>query len=69
MLFAVDHVYWTEGIVQEADVLVGLGTAAGDNSPEAWFLGTASDRCRNELSATGWDVHENLAHTIAIKSE
>jgi len=69
MLFAVDHVYWTEGIAQEADMLVGLGTAAGDNSPEAWFLGTASDRCRNELSAAGWDVHENLAHIIAGKFE
>ena len=69
MLFAVDHVYWTKGIAQEADVLVGLGTAAGDNSPEAWFLGTASDRCRNELSAAGWDVHENLAHIIAGKFE
>jgi hypothetical protein len=69
MLFAVDHVYWTEGTAQEGDVFIGLGTAAGDNSPEAWFLGTASDRCRNELSAAGWDVHENLAHTIMGKSE
>lgn len=69
MLFAVDHLYWTEQIAQEEDSLAGLGTAAGDNSPEAWFLGTASDRCRNELSAAGWEVHENLAHTIAGKSE
>ncbi len=69
MLFAVDHVYWTEGTAQEGDVFIGLGTAAGDNSPEAWFLGTASDRCRKELSADGWEVHENLAHTIAARSE
>ena len=61
MLFAVDHLYWTEQIAQEEDSTAGLGTAAGDNSPEAWFLGTASDRCRNELSAAGWEVHENLA--------
>jgi len=69
MLFAVDHLYWTEQIAQEEDSFAGLGTEAGDNSPEAWFLGTASDRCRNELFAAGWDVHENLAHTIAAKSE
>ena len=69
MLFAVDHVYWTEGIAQEEDVLLGHGTAAGDNSPEAWFLGTASDRCRKELIAAGWEVHENLAHTISAQSE
>jgi len=69
MLFAVDRVYWTESIAQEGDVFVGLGTAAGDDSPEAWFLGTATDRCRNELSADGWEVHENLAHTIAARSE
>jgi hypothetical protein len=69
MLFAADHVYWTEGIAQEEDVVVGLGTAVGDNSLEAWFLGTVSDRCRNELSADGWEVHENLALTIAAQSE
>jgi hypothetical protein len=69
MLFAVDHVYWTEEIAQEEDVFAGLGATVSDNSPEAWFLGTASDRCRNELSAAGWDVHENLAHTIMGKSE
>ena len=69
ILFAVDHLYWTEQIAEEEDSFAGLGTAAGDNSPEAWFLGTASDRCRNELIAGGWDVHENLAHTIAAKFE
>jgi len=69
MLFAVDHVYWTEVIAQEEDMFAGLGTAAGDNSPEAWFLGTASDRCRNELLAAGWEVHENLAHIIATESQ
>jgi len=67
MLFAVDHVYWTEGIALEEDMFAALGMAAGDNSPEAWFLGTASDRCRNELIAAGWDVHENLAHIIAAE--
>jgi len=69
MLFAVDHVYWTEGIAQEEDVFIGLGTAAGDHSPEAWFLGTASDRCRNELLAAGWEVHENLVLTLATEFE
>ncbi len=69
VLFAVDHLYWTEQIAEEEDSFAAMGTAAGDNSPEAWFLGTASDRCRNELLAAGWDVHENLAHTIAARSE
>ena len=69
MLFAVDHVYWTEGFAQEDDMFASLGAAAGDDSPEAWFLGTASDRCRNELSAAGWVIHENLAHTIGAKFE
>ncbi len=37
-------------------------------SPEAWFLGTASDRCKNELLTAGWEVHENLVHIIAAES-
>ncbi len=64
MLFAVDHLYWTEDVARAEDVFAGLGAATGDDSPEVWFLGTASDRCRNELSAIGWDVHENLAATF-----
>ena len=64
MLFAVDHLYWTEDVARAKEVFAGLRAAPGDHSPEVWFLGTVSDRCRNELYAIGWDVHENLAATF-----
>jgi hypothetical protein len=65
MLFAVDHLYWTEEVARADDVFAGLGAPTSNISREVWLLGTASERCRTELSAIGWDVHENLAQTLA----
>ena len=28
---------------------------------EIWLLGTASERCREELNALGFDIHEDVA--------
>jgi len=61
LLFAVDHVYWTEAIAEAAKrhALQTSGTDAGAGG--IWFLGTASKRSKKELSALGFDVHENVA--------
>ena len=61
LLFAVDHVYWTEAIAEAAKGHASqtAGTEAGAGS--IWFLGTASKRTRSELSKLGFVVNENVA--------
>jgi len=58
-LFAVDHVYWTETIAIESANYTDTGEAG--QKREIWLLGTASERCREELNALGFDVHEGVA--------
>lgn len=59
LLFAVDHVYWTETIA-EAARRHAAQTGAQVGAREIWFLGTASDRARKELAGLGLDVNENV---------
>jgi hypothetical protein len=61
LLFAVDHVYWTEAIAEAAKGHASqtAGTEAGAGG--IWFLGTASKRTRSELSRLGFEVNENVA--------
>ena len=57
LLFATDHIYWTEGIAQAASIYTALGVDASTDARELWFLGATSERCGHELTALGWEVH------------
>ena len=59
LLFAVDHVYWTDTIAEAA---AGHAAQMGDaGAGEVWLLGTASERTRVELDALGFSVREDVA--------
>jgi hypothetical protein len=59
MLFAVDHLYWTESIAAAASN--HARRAAAETDTEVWLLGIASQRCKKELTALGLSVYENVA--------
>lgn len=61
LVFAVDHVYWTEAIAEAAANHVAHADLADGASREIWLLGTASKRTRNELSGLGFEVQEDVA--------
>lgn len=66
LTLAVDHVYWTDDVAEAADNLARLRPGRAERLNEIWLLGTASARCREELAALGFVVHENLATAFAI---
>ena len=66
LTLAVDHVYWTDSVAQAADNLARLRSDRTERPHEIWMLGTTSARCREELSALGFIVHEDLAATFTI---
>lgn len=59
MLFAVDHLYWTESIATAARN--HAARMAEGQTAKVLFLGTASDRAERQLEALGFDVRENVA--------
>lgn len=59
MLFAVDHLYWTESIATAARNHAARMTEG--QKAKVLFLGTASERAGQELSGLGFDVQENVA--------
>lgn len=61
MLFAVDHVYWTETLAEVAGV---RSQRSPDTDREIWLLGSASQRTRKELENLGFEVHEDVATMI-----
>ncbi len=70
ILFAADHIYWTEGVAQTAGIYhMALSANASADARELWFLGTASERSGHEFTALGWEVHYKLAQTMAEESE
>jgi len=69
ILFAADHIYWAEGVAQTADIYnTALGADASTDARELWILGTTSERCGDEVTALGWEVHYELAQTMADES-
>ena len=58
-LFAVDHLYWTETVAIASGNYTDMDEAG--RKREIWLLGTASERCRKELNALGFDIHEDVA--------
>ncbi len=70
ILFAADHIYWTEGVAQTAGIYnTALSVNASTDAREFWLLGTASERSGHEFTALGWEVHYKLAQTMAEESE
>jgi len=65
LTLAVDHIYWTDDVAEAADNLARLRPDRTEHPHEIWLLGTASPRCREELSALGFIVHEELAAILA----
>lgn len=61
MLFAVDHVYWTETIAEAAGSRAAQSPGHPVGRREIWLLGSASDRTRDELKNLGFQVHEAVA--------
>jgi len=66
LTLAVDHLYWTDSVAGATDNLARLRPDRTERPHEIWLLGTASARSREELSALGFIVHEDLAATLAI---
>lgn len=63
LIFAADHVYWTESIAEAA---AGHGREIDvEAGGEVWLLGTASERTRTELKDIGFMLQENVAELIA----
>jgi hypothetical protein len=67
LLFAVDHVYWTETIAEAAGNHASQSGAAGGGAGEVWLLGSASDGTRAALSSLGFGLHENVASMMVVE--
>jgi hypothetical protein len=66
MLFAVDHVYWTESI---AEIAKHRESQTSNNGVrEIWLLGSASDRTRKELANLGFVLRENVSAMMMAPS-
>jgi hypothetical protein len=66
VLGAFDAVYWTEDVASYEAALHAL-LPAGSSNLELWLSGALSPRARSELSARGWDVHDQ-AQTLVVAS-
>jgi hypothetical protein len=66
LTLATDHVYWTDDVAEASDNLARLRPDRAEHPHEIWLLGTASARCREELAALGFVVHEDLAAIFTI---
>ncbi|MCH9006273.1 MAG: hypothetical protein IH838_13435 [Proteobacteria bacterium] len=65
LLFAIDHIYWTETIAEVAGNRAAPSPGHPNGVREIWLLGSASDRTRDELDKLGFEVHENVAAMMA----
>ena len=66
LVFAADHVYWTETISEAASNHAAQAAHGGATPGEVWLLRSVSDRTSSELSRLGFDIHENVATMMAI---
>ena len=69
LLFAVDHVYWSDTIADAAQNHATLASDQQNRVGEIWLLGSASDRTRQELTGLGFSVHEDVASMIVAASD
>ena len=65
IVFATDHVFWTETIAAAARRYASA--ISGEGSREAWFAGSVSDRCRQNLEAMGFEVRTEVTATLAYE--
>ena len=66
LLFAADHVYWTETIAEAAKRHALHTSSADAGAGGVWFLGTASKRTRKELAELGLRIHEDVASLMVV---
>jgi len=67
LLFAVDHVYWTETIAEAAGNHASQFGAAEGGAGEVWLLGSASDGTKTALSSLGFSWHENVGSMMVAE--
>ena len=60
LLFAADHVFWTETVAEAADNYAALRGDDSDRVLELWLLGDMSERTAQELAARDITVYANL---------
>lgn len=60
LLFATDHIYWTETVAGAAAGYASLRADDSDRLLELWLLGSASERSLSELEKLGIEVHTEL---------
>ena len=65
-LLASDHIFWTESIAGRTELHAGL---RGDGKHDLWVSGTLSDRARDELSRSGYQLRENVNMIDAVEDE
>jgi hypothetical protein len=61
---AFDSVYWTEDVASYESTLHAALPPASKRL-EAWLSGAISPRARSELTARGWEVHDNAVEALA----
>ena len=66
LVFAVDHVYWTEAIADAASNHAAQTSGDGASAGEVWLLGSASARTKDELARLGFTVHEQVAAMMVM---
>jgi len=66
LVFAVDHVYWTETIAAAASMHAVHAKESDSKAAEIWLLGSASARTKDELAELGFVVHEDVAAMTAV---
>jgi hypothetical protein len=69
LVFAVDHVYWTEAI---AALAAGHASQTADKNAaasEVWLLGSASKRAGKALKKLGFVVHQDVAAMMVAPAE
>ncbi len=62
--FAVDHVYWTEGVAEAGERYRALTSGEYGDTRTVLLLGTTSERCRTELTEMGFTLCENLGDLV-----
>ena len=67
LLFAVDHLYWTETIASAA--ANHAGKIEEGRSASVWFLGTISHRANEQLTKLGFEVVQGVGDKITAPSD
>jgi hypothetical protein len=69
LVFAVDHVYWTEAIAALAAGHASRTGADDTGASEVWLLGSASKRASKAMKELGFVVHQDVAAMMVAPAE